>query len=155
MIPMPSRSQMCKSSIAALLILSGCASPNIPPQQVQASNPSVTYNYRGDQELLQANVNAMNFCSPYHASPRTTSITTQQDGTKNVVFECVAVGNLPPQQLALNSNLTYNYRSDQELLDASRNAEVYCMNSGSPRTISTVSNNPDGTRTVTFQCAPR
>ena len=58
-----------------------------------------------------------------------------------------------PQQY--NPNLTYNYRTDQDLLDASRNAQAYCMNSGSQQVTSNIVANKDGTRTVTFQCSRR
>ena len=54
-----------------------------------------------------------------------------------------------------NPNLTYNYRTDQELLDASRNVQTYCMNNGSQQVTSNIVSNTDGTRTVTFRCGPR
>ena len=38
--------------------LAACATFPSSQQPVQSSNPSVTYNYRTDQELLQANQNA-------------------------------------------------------------------------------------------------
>jgi hypothetical protein len=49
--------------------------------------------------------------------------------------------------------MTYTYRTDQELLDASRNAEAYCMRYATLMT-STIVSNPNGTKTVTFQCGP-
>jgi hypothetical protein len=39
-------------------------------QQVKTSNPSVTYEYRGGQELLQAQQNAVTFCNQYGSAPR-------------------------------------------------------------------------------------
>jgi hypothetical protein len=124
------------------------------PQQVQASNPSVTYKYRNDQELVQANQNATTFCGGYQSVPRTARFANDPDGSRVVVFECVqAPPAAPPPQF--NPNLTYSYRSDQELLDASRNAQIYCMNNGSSQVISNISTNANGTRTVTFQCSPR
>ena len=132
--------------------LASCASLPSSQQPVQSSNPSVTYNYRTDQELLQANQNATTFCSPYQTTPRTSSITNNADGSKAVHFECVrttlpAPAPTPPSQ-------TYSYRTDQELVQASQTARASCPNPSSPMA-SSIATNSDGTKTVTFQCAPR
>ena len=60
-----------------------------------------------------------------------------------------------PRQQAFDPNLTYSYRTDQELLDASWSAQAYCMNNGSQRAVSNIRTNADGSRTVMFQCTPR
>lgn len=136
------------------LMVASCAPMYSSPQQVKASNPSVTYKYRGDQELVQANQNATTFCNRYQSVPRTASFANDPDGSKVVVFECVQTPSAaPPPQFS--SNLTYNYRTDQELLDASRNAQIYCMNNGSQQVLSNIVTNANGTKTVTFQCSPR
>jgi|SRR5271165_484660 len=143
------------ATVLAGLMVASCAPQYSSPQQMQASNPSVTYKYHNDQELLQVNQSASAFCNQYRAVPRPASFTNGQDGSKVVVFECVQNTmpmSSPPQY---NPNLTYNYRTDQELLDASRNAQTYCMNNGSQQVISNIVTNADGTRTVTFQCSPR
>jgi hypothetical protein len=129
--------------------LAACATFPSSPQPVQSSNPSVTYNYRTDQELLQANQNATTFCSPYQTTPRTSSITTNADGSKAVHFECVrttlpAPAPIPPSQ-------SYTYRTDQELVQASQTASASCSKPSSPMT-SSIATNSDGTKTVTFQC---
>jgi hypothetical protein len=151
----PTKTTSAVVALAALLV-SGCVAQNSAPQQVKASNPSVTYKYRGDQELLQANQNAMTFCSQYRSAARTSTITDSPEGGKTVVFECDA---MPPTTVVAaqpyNPNLAYAYRSDQDLFDASRNADIYCMNNGSQRAMSTVVTNPNGTKSVSFQCAPR
>jgi hypothetical protein len=54
-----------------------------------------------------------------------------------------------------DSELRYDYRTDQELLDVSRNAQVQCRNIGKPDMRSTVVANSDGGRSVTFHCSPR
>ena len=143
--------------VAAVLVglmAASCAPQYSSPQQVQASNPSVTYKYRSDQELVQANQNAATFCNRYQSVPRTVSFANDPDGSRVVVFECVQASPAaaPPQ---FNANLTYTYRTDQELLDASRNAQSYCMNKGSQQVVSNIVTNPNGTKTVTFQCSPR
>src|SRR5512132_4582985 len=86
-------------------------------QPVQSSNPSVTYKYRTDQELLQANQNATTYCGQYQTAPRTVSLTNNPDGSKNAVFECVRTTLSAPAPV--NPNLSYTYRTDQELVQAS------------------------------------
>jgi hypothetical protein len=150
-----SQVNMRTAVVLATVVVASCA-PSHSLQQVKASNPSVTYEYRGDQELLQAQQNAVTFCNQYQAAPRPARFTSgPNDGSDHVVFECDP--SLPeaalPQQ-ALGSNLTYSYRTDQELLNASRSAQTYCMNNGSQQAVSSIGNNPDGSRTVMFQCTP-
>ena len=124
------------------------------PQPVQASNPSVTYNYRTDQELLQANQNAATYCGKYQTAPRTTTLTNNPDGSRTVVFECVASTAGYPAASA-NPNLSYTYRTDQELVQATHTANAYCVKYGSQPMTSRIVTNSDGTRTVTFQCGAR
>ncbi len=142
------------AAVLATVAVAACASPH-SLQQVRANNPSVTYEYSGDQELLQAQQNAATFCNQYQAAPQPARFTTGSNGqNNNVVFECGP--NLPTtmaRQQAFDPNLTYSYRTDRELLDASWNAQTYCMNNGSQRTVSNISTNTDGSRTVRFQCA--
>jgi hypothetical protein len=133
--------------------LAACATFPSSQQPVQSSNPSVTYNYRTDQELLRANQNATAYCSPYQTVPRTVSMTNNPDGSKAVLFECVrttlpAPAPTPPSQ-------SYSYRTDQELVQASQTAGAYCLQHGSQPMTSNIVINPNGTKTVTFQCGPR
>lgn len=143
-----------KIALLAAGAVAACGPFPSSQQPVQSSNPSVTYRYRTDQELLQANQNATMFCGQYQTAPRTASLTNNADGSKTAVFECVRTG--LPAPAPVNPNLTYTYRTDQELVQASQNASAYCLRSGSqqPMTSSLVSNS-DGTRTVTFQCGSR
>jgi hypothetical protein len=141
-------------ALATLAIVSCVPSHSL--QQVEASNPSVTYEYSGDQELLQAQQNAVAFCNQYQSAPRPARFTSGPNNSGNhVIFECDP--NLPaalaPQQ-ASAADLTYSYRTDQELLDASRSAQTYCMVNGSQVAVSNISTHTDGSRTVMFQCTP-
>ncbi|MBF0166835.1 MAG: hypothetical protein HQL45_04315 [Alphaproteobacteria bacterium] len=156
----------CAVTVAAGLAVASCAPQNTSPTQTQASNPSVTYKFEGDKELVQANHNAATFCNQYQSVPRTANITDDPDrktGVKSVVYECVKP---PPQPQAYmqpypyppaqyNPNLTYTYRTDQELLDVSQNAQNYCMNYGSRQVISNMGTDSSGNRVISFQCAPR
>lgn len=139
-------------SLALALTLAACGHDS-SPRQIQASNPTVTYKYSNDRDLVEANQRATSFCSQYQSTPRTLSLTTDRDGDRIAVFECVngaTTGALTP---APTSSLTYTYRTDQELLEASRTAQTYCANRGAAQVLSNVTTNANGTRTVTFQCA--
>jgi hypothetical protein len=140
--------------------VAACAQVPSSPQAVQATNPTVTYNYRTDQELVTANQNATTFCNQYQTTPRTANLTSNSDGSKTVLFECVrTTAALPapapvPTPVPANPNLlTYSYRTDQELVQASQTASAYCAQNGALPMTSRVSTNADGSRTVTFQCA--
>ena len=139
------------AAVLAGLIVASCGPEFSSPEEVQTSNPSVTYKYRSDQELVQANASAATFCNRYQSVPRTANFATDPDGSRLVIFECVPPSGAPPLQY--NPNLTYNYRTDQELLDASRNAQTYCRNSGSQQVISNIVTNSDGSKTITFRCS--
>ncbi len=143
------------AAVLATLAVAACTSSSHSVQQVRDSNPSVTYEYVGDEELLEAQQNAAAFCSQYQAAALPARITSGSGGgSNNVVFECDP--NLPaaapPQQVA-GSDLTYYYRTDQELLDASRSAHAYCADNGWQQAVPSVRTNTDGSRTVLFQCA--
>ena len=151
---------LLKVSVRAATLLAGvmaasCTPQSSSPQQVQASNPTVTYKYRSDQDLLQANQNAATFCNRYQSVPRAANFGNDPDGSKVIVFQCVQMTTPAAQPPQFNPNLTYNYRTDQELLDASRNAQIYCMNNGSQQVTSNIVTNANGTKTVMFQCSSR
>ena len=133
------------------LIVASCVAPQPAPEQVESSKPTVTYKYHNDEELIQVNQRAVTFCQQYNFTPRPESFSNDPDGNKVVVFECVP-SSMPAPQPPMNPNLIYSYRTDRELLNASRSAQIYCMNSGAQQAISNIVTNTDGSRTVTFQC---
>ena len=133
--------------------VAACSQMPSSQQPVQSSNPSVTYNYRTDQELLKANQNATTYCGQYQTAPRTATLTNNPDGSKTAVFECVRTDLPPPAPV--NPNLTSTYRTDQELVQASQTASAYCLKYGSQPMTSSMVTNADGTKTVTFQCGSR
>jgi hypothetical protein len=133
--------------------VAACAQLPLSQQPVQSTNPSVSYTYRTDQELLNANQNATTYCGQYQTAPRTAGLTNTPDGSKTVVFECVRTA--LSASAPVNPNLSYTYRTDQELVQASQTANAYCLKSGSQPTTSNMVTNSDGTKTVTFQCGSR
>ena len=141
------------ATVAALTMASCASTMSSSPRQVDASNPTVTYQYRNDDELIQANQRAITFCEPYQTLPRAQHFGDDAEHHRTVVFECVSNLQSAPIHQA-DTNLRYDYRSDQELLDVSRNAQVHCRASGRSEMSSNVVVNSDGSRTVTFHCAP-
>jgi len=81
-------------ALVAAGTVAACAQLPSSQQPVQASNPSVTYNYRTDQELLRASQNATTYCGQYQTAPRaatlTSSMTANSDGTRTATFQCGA-----------------------------------------------------------------
>jgi hypothetical protein len=137
------------------LALVACAPQYVAPQQVSARNPQITYKYRNDAELVQVNQTASLYCNRFQAVPQTARFSTDPDGSRVVVFDCMP--GAPMQVIAMqpNSNLANSYRTDQELLDGSRNAQAYCMSNGLQHTVANISTNANGTKTATFQCSQR
>jgi hypothetical protein len=144
--------------LAALILASCAATPqSSAPQQVAASNPTVTYKYRNDDELIQANQRAVDFCNQHQALPqaRSESFSTDENGNKLVVFECVpgtVVTAVTPLRQS-NSEISYNVWTDQDMLNASRDAHVYCRNNGWPQMHSSVVTHSNNRKTVTFNCS--
>lgn len=143
------------SAIVLAAALAACAPVHSDgPDQVHANNPSVTYNYQTDEELLQAMQKAATYCSQYQTTmAKSGPITSNGDGTSTVAFECVPV--TPPQAVAAAPRpalpMTYTYYNAQELLRASDQAELTCMNMGK-RSAATITANPDGSKTASFRC---
>ena len=136
----------------AMLMTASCALTGSSPKQVDSTNPSVTYKYVNDDQLIEANQQAITYCDQIDSIPRTQSFSKDPNGSSIVVFECVSRSLAAASPKPPNSDLSYTYRTDQELLDASRNAPVYCVNHGLPEMDSTIVGNSNGSRTVTFRC---
>lgn len=141
--------------LLAVLLVAACAPQHSAPTQTQSTNPTVTYTYRGDEELVQANEKAMTYCGQYRSAARTARIDTASDGSKTVVFDCVATApNLATSQV-YNPDYPYNYRTDEDLLGVTQSADSYCSSNGSQRALTTINTDSNGTRTITFRCVPR
>lgn len=142
-------------SISAVLLTAACA-PQYPPSQsekIQSSNPTITYQYSDDQGLLRSNQQANEYCRQYHSVAQASNTYMSSDGSKTVVFECTSVQTAPVQQSSFSPNVQYTYNSDQQLLNVTRGAEAYCMNTGSQRAVLNSVANSDGSRTVIYHCA--
>jgi hypothetical protein len=136
----------------AALMTASCSMTGSSPTRVEATNPSVTYEYKNDDQLIEANQRAISYCAQFESFPRSQSFSKDAAGIGTVIFECVGTSLATASTNEPNSSLIYNFRTDQELLDASRNAQVYCVNHGSPQMSSTIVGNSNGSKTVTFRC---
>ena len=145
---------LCATGLLACMALAGCAPQYSSPQQVRATNPTVTYKYQNDQDLVQTSHKAAAFCTPYQSAPRQVSLSSEPDGSKIIVFECVPSTAQQVLVQPTNPNLTYSYRTDQELVDASRSAQTYCQNNGGQQVLATMGTDQNGNKVVTFQCSP-
>jgi len=138
--------------------LTACVASPSPPQPVEETIPTVTYNYRSDQELAAASRAADDHCRRYNGRPRTANITNNPDGSNTVVFACdrMAAASVAPAPMPPPPTVSYTYRSDQDLVNATRTAEVYCANYNTRPSPARMSQNADGSRVVTFDCnSPR
>ena len=73
--------------LAAALLLPGCGSSDSEgPHRVQATAPSVTYSYDGDQ-LDDATDRATNYCRHYSQEAKLTDLTTRE-GLHYATYEC-------------------------------------------------------------------
>jgi len=142
--------------IAAVIVLTSACEYQSAPRQVEARNPTVSYKYHGDDDLIQANQMAANYCSRYQSVAQPAQFSSDHEGNRVVVFECVAARGPAPYGAVDGpygrSDMTYTYRTDQELMDDSREAQSYCMRYGAAGVSSNIINNHDGSKTVTFQC---
>lgn len=69
------------------------------------------------------------------------------------VAACVPAYSRPEQEQAKPPEVSYNYTSDNGLIEASSKARAYCAQYNStPDMRGSITENPDGTRTVTFTC---
>lgn len=140
--------------VASGLMLASCVSSrSSAPEEIATSRPSVTYKYNTDDELIQANNRAVTYCNGYNFIPQPTNFSNEPDGRKAVVFDCVAPTQVAISTQQYNQNSTFNYKSDQELLVLSREAQLYCMDNGNQQAFSSIQTNMDGGRSVTFRCA--
>jgi len=137
--------------LATCGLLSACGPSHHEPREVDARNPTVTYHYRGDQELMRANQQAVAYCAQYHAVPQSSKFYEGDEG-HTVVFDCVPAPTDQRTTYNFAPETPYGYRDDRDLLEAARNAEIYCRNHGGRGAVSTVSVAPDGTKSTSFRC---
>lgn len=152
------------AAMLGVLLVPACAvQSSSTPMQTQATTPTVTYRYTGEPQLIQANRDAVGFCSQYQLAAKAQSVTDMVDGSKSAVFQCVPatvpmavlvpVTPVAPTTVLLSPRVSYTYTTDAQVMQGSRSADAYCHANGGVRAISNVTQNVDGTRTLNFECA--
>lgn len=157
-----SRASAWTAALLAAGTLTACTAPqSSTPQTVAVNNPSVTYKYETDEGLIEAGRKADAYCAQYRSMPRAADVSAaDSQGFRTVNFECVTndmamapQAPLVPMQPVVPGT-SYTYRTDLDLLQASKNAQSYCTQRGMRESTSHIVANGDGTKTVTFQCVP-
>jgi len=149
---------MLRSTVTLLMAatLASCSAYSRPAVQTSSSKPTVSYVYGDDQGLLDATRKAETFCAQYSAWPTAAGFDTRSDG-RHVTFlydqprtssQAPATVGVPPAPPALN----YPYRDDRGLIDAFNEAQRHCMEFNANARSTGVTNNADGSRTVSFEC---
>jgi hypothetical protein len=140
------------SAVLAAILLAGCSSSE--PKAVQATNPTITFQYRGDDELIRANQSAADYCAQYRSVPQTSRFEDSRDG-RTVIFECTPTASDVPRTRVrgYDPDIPYGYRGDQDLMDAAHDAQLYCREHYQARAVSAVWVAPDGTKTTSYRCA--
>src|SRR3546814_647301 len=114
----PKVSTAAAVGLAAALALAACVPPSEEPDRIQTSNPSVTYEYQTDEQLIEARQEAAEYCSRFQAVPHAVDYddtTTKTDLGRSVVFECVSAPPAPGVTASASPELTYIYRTDSAL----------------------------------------
>jgi hypothetical protein len=154
--------------LATLTAVVGCAAAGLaacaPPagEATSAGRPNVSYAYTTDRELVDISRRAEAYCRTYGGWPRTTNVISRGDGTQAISYECdpvappatvATVAPVPaPLPLPARPTVAYSYRTDQELVDATRNAETQCRQMDARSRTTAINANVDGSRTVVFAC---
>jgi hypothetical protein len=138
----------------AAAILASCSGYSRSAVQVASSKPTVSYVYGDDEGLLDATTKAEGFCAQYSALPTATGFEKQSDG-RHITFVCDQPRPSSPTTAVVSpapSTLNYPYRDDRGLIDAVNQAQRYCSGfNANPRSYR-VTDNADGSRTLSFEC---
>ena len=138
-------------TLLVLAFFFGCTAPTPDPVQVEAKAPQVSYKFYTDEDLIEANDRARDYCNRYASTPRMKgTITENQDGTKLVTFKCIQNPANPPVSFPDN----YTYTTDYDLLNAMQAADAYCAQTGQVASYN-ITTSANGTQTMTYRCVPR
>jgi hypothetical protein len=155
-MPTFDRGIACFALALATTALAACSSSPRPAVQTSASKPSVSYEYEDDTGLIDATRKAESFCQQYGAWPTAMDF-DKRSGDHHVTFVCDqprVVATAPTTVVVPSTQppLTYPYRDDRGLVDALSQAQRYCLGMNANARSTRVTNNSDGSRTVTFEC---
>lgn len=124
---------------------------------VQETAPTVSYDYTDDEGLIDATLQAEAYCRQFNSWPVTADMHLGARGSNTVTFVCNqertvtgARAQTPP--LPANPTVSYTYRDERELIDATTQAQRYCADFGAYARSTTVTHRAGVGRTVVFEC---
>lgn len=146
-------------SLTALLVgaaVASCGTPAGRAVSVQETSPSVTYTFTDDQGLIDSTLQAEAYCREFNAWPTSTGVHTAPDGSR-MTFVCdrartAAHTGAQPPPIPLNPTVSYTYRHERGLIDATTQAQRHCAGFGAQAQMTTITTGADGSRTVVFEC---
>ena len=146
----------CLATVLTASALVACSSSPRPAVQTSASKPTVSYEYGGDDGLIDATRKAESFCQQYGAWPSAVDF-DKRNGEHHVTFACNqprVIASAPTTVVVPSPQppLAYPYRDDRSLVEAMSQAQRYCLGLSANARSTRVTNNTDGSRTVTFEC---
>jgi hypothetical protein len=145
----------CLATVLTATALAACTSYPRPAVQTSATKPTVSYEYGSDDGLIDATRKAELFCDQYGAWPTAVDF-DRRNGEHHVTFACdqPRVTASAPTTVVVPSPqpLAYPYRDDRGLVEALSQAQRYCLGLNANARSTRVTNNADGSRTVTFEC---
>jgi hypothetical protein len=158
-IRVTAQEMVCATALMLAATLASCSLYRQAAVQTSASKPTVSYVYSDDQGLVEATRKAESYCAQYSAWPTSSDIVTQSDG-RHVTFFCdqprtaTAVTSAPATVVVPPAQqvISYPYRDDRGLIEAANQAQRYCMGFNANARSTVVTNNADGSRTLTFEC---
>jgi hypothetical protein len=141
----------------AAATLGSCSEYSRGAVQTRASKPVVSYVYSDDEGLMDATRKAEGYCAQYGAWATTEDIVSRSDG-RHVTFVCdqprAPIATAPTTTVVVppQSPVSYPYRDERSLVDATANAQRYCIGFNAYARSTIVTTNADGSRTVSFEC---
>jgi hypothetical protein len=146
----------CLATVLTTTALAACTSYSRSAVQTSASKPTVSYEYGSDDALIDATRKAESFCEQYRAWPSAVDF-DKRNGEHHATFACDqprVIASAPTTVVVPSPQppLAYPYRDDRSLVEAMSQAQRYCLGLNANARSTRVTNNADGSRTVTFEC---
>ncbi|HSD09655.1 MAG TPA: hypothetical protein VLF14_01625 [Candidatus Binatia bacterium] len=142
--------------LLAAAVFAACSTYPRRAVQTAATKPTVSYDYVDDDGLLDATHKAESYCAQYGAWPTAVDF-DRRSGDRHVTFACdqPRTASQAPATVIVQPSApppSYPYRDDRGLVDAVNQAQRYCLALNANARSTRVINNPDGSRTVAFEC---
>ncbi len=150
----PIRNILAVALLGAAAVLASCTHPGGSARTIEEEPPSVTYEYSGDQGLIDAMFKAEEYCRQFNAWPAAAVDDPETSG--EVTFFCeqeriVREETRQSPTLPSQPTASYSYQDAQGLIDATNQAQRHCAKYGArARTLELTRGG--GSNTVVFEC---